>query len=385
MEFALIVTLALVVLLLTALLYMYRRLGATQDALARAKRASGQEMAKQQAWTEAIAGSTSLGLVALNSRRRIVFMNAAARALFGTADGIGKPIGEIAWGFDLQPSVDYILAQRDEFMYQTVMRGEHAFAVTLRRIGQGSDTGVLIELNETTELQRLGRARREFVANISHELRTPITSLQLLVDTMTENRLSDQGFVRDLVGKIRIQIDLLRQLTEELMDLALIESGQAPIKLVEMNADELARQVTDALRPQAERKGLDLRVSVPADLVVLADVQAIRKVLGNLVHNAIKFTPAGGWIEVRAVPKNDNVEFAVEDSGIGIPAGDLPRVFERFYKVDRSRARANGELHGTGLGLAIAKHVITAHGGSIWATSVEGHGATFFFTLPAAG
>ncbi len=269
-------------------------------------------------------------------------------------------------------------------IHQTILRGERAYAATVHGTGEPGQGGVLIELDEVTELQRLGRARREFVANISHELRTPITSLQLLMETMTEHRLSDRAFALEFLDKLRIQIDLLRQLTDELMDLALIESGQAPITLVETNASDLARQVADALRPQAERKGLELDVSVPSALVVLADAQAIHKVLGNLVHNAIKFTPPGGRIGIRAALKSDNVEFAVQDTGIGIPAQDLPRVFERFYKVDRSRTRANGDMHGTGLGLAIAKHVVSAHGGSIWATSAEGHGSTFYFTLPTA-
>ncbi len=383
MESALVVTFSLVVVLLVAIARLRRALATREMELAAAKREHSQELATQE-WMDAFANTTSLGLVLVNSHGRITFMNSAARTLFAVEEGIGKPLGEIAWGFDLQPSVDYVLKQRDESVHQTIQSGERAYAATLRGLGEPGPGGVLIELDEVTELQRLGRARRDFVANISHELRTPVTSLQLLIETMSETRLSDRAFAVEFLSKIRIQIDLLRQLTDELMDLALIESGQAPITLIETNAAELAHQVADTLRPQAERKGLGLDVSVPSDLIVLADAPAIRKVLGNLVHNAIKFTPPGGRIGIRAIPKGDNVEFAVEDTGIGIPAQDLPRVFERFYKVDRSRTRANGELHGTGLGLAIAKHMVSAHGGAIWATSHEGHGSTFYFTLPAA-
>ncbi len=379
-----VVTLALIALLLIALWRTRAGLAQRSIELAAAKREGGQESAKQQEWMGALANTTSLGLVMADSHGRVTFMNSAAHTLFAVEDGIGKRLCEIAWGFDLQSSVDYVLKQRNESVYQTIVKGERAYAAAVRGIGEQGQDGVLIELDEVTELQRLGRARREFVANISHELRTPITSLQLLMQTMTDNRMSDRALAIEFLDKIRIQIDLLRQLTDELMDLALIESGQAPITLVEANAADLASQVADTLRPQAERKGLGLDVSVPSPLIVLADAQAIRKVLGNLVHNAIKFTPPGGCIEVRAVLKGDNVEFAVEDTGIGIPAQDLPRVFERFYKVDRSRVRANGDLHGTGLGLAIAKHVVSAHGGSIWATSIEGHGSTFYFTLPTA-
>jgi two-component system phosphate regulon sensor histidine kinase PhoR len=265
-----------------------------------------------------------------------------------------------------------------------LLKGERAFDARVRAIGKGAHGGALIGLNEITELQRLGRARREFVANISHELRTPVTSLQLLAETISSDGLVDKSLSQELLGKMRAQIDLLHQLTDELMDLSLIESGQAPIKLVEVRAMDLVDEAVEPLRPQAERKGITLNVSIPADVDVLADPQGIRKVLTNLLHNAIKFTNAPGCVEVRAQRRGDNVEFAISDTGIGIPAADLPRIFERFYKVDRARARGQGELRGTGLGLAIAKHIVEAHGGRIRAESQEGKGSTFYFTLPSA-
>ncbi len=384
MEIALAAALAIVVLLLIAFARTRGSLTQRERELETALRERRLELATQQEWMDVLTETTSVGLVMLDSRGRITFMNRAAHGLLSIEEGTGRLLGEIAWALDLQPSIDYVLKQRSESVHQTVQSGERAYAATLRGFGKAEKGGVFVELDEVTELQRLGRARRDFVANISHELRTPVTSLQLLIETLGENRLSDRAFAAEFLSRIRIQVDLLHQLTDELMDLALIESGQAPITLVETNASALASQVADSLRPQAERKGLGLDVSVPGDLMVLADAQAIRKVLSNLVHNAIKFTPPGGYIQIRAALKGENVEFAVEDTGIGIPAQDLPRVFERFYKVDQSRTRANGELGGTGLGLAIAKHMIGAHGGTIWATSVEGHGSTFYFTLPAA-
>ena len=289
---------------------------------------------------------------------------------------------EIGWGYDLKPLVEQVL-QTSEAAEQTLRKGDRAFEVHVQSVGTAAKYGVLIRANEITELQKLGRARRDFVANISHELRTPVASLQLLLDTVTE-ALDDKTFVVSLLGKMHLQIDLLRQLTDELMDLALIESGQAPIKLVETRADELVKEAAEALRPQAELKGIHLNTALDSDAVVLADPQAIRKVLGNLIHNAIKFSNSGGKIQVNVSPRGENVQFSVSDTGIGIPAVDLPRVFERFYKVDRARARGADGLRGTGLGLAIAKHIVGAHGGKIWAESVEGEGSTFFFTLPAA-
>ncbi len=184
---------------------------------------------------------------------------------------------------------------------------------------------------------------------------------------------------------MRAQIDLLKQLTDELMDLALIESGQAPIRLVNLVAVDLINETLAPLRVQAERKEITLETFVPPDMQVLADPLAVRKILGNLTHNALKFTPRGGRVTLRATWCNEgrDVQIAIQDTGIGISPQDLARIFERFFKVDRSRARAEGELRGTGLGLAIAKHMVEAHGGKIWAESAPGKGSTFYFTLPS--
>jgi two-component system phosphate regulon sensor histidine kinase PhoR len=268
---------------------------------------------------------------------------------------------------------------------QTVVRGERAFTVRAVYFKDVEERGALLGIAEVSELQRLGRVRREFVANISHELRTPVTSLLLLSETLNQDVLHDKALMTDIMTKMRAQVELLKQLTDELMDLALIESGQAPIRLVTVFASELINDSLAALRPQIERKRITLETHIPPDMEVLADPQAIRKVINNLTHNALKYTPDHGHITVRAVWKNDgaDVEISIQDDGIGIPAKDLPRIFERFYKVDRARTRAQGDLRGTGLGLAISRHIVEAHGGKIWAESSEGKGSTFYFTLPS--
>lgn len=353
------------------------------DSTRRELRILEQEQQREHERLTALTDVTSDGLILLDADARVVFMNDAAKSFFGVSDGLGFRLDELSWAYDLQPLVDQVM-RHGEAIGQTLVKGERSFAARVRPLHTGANGGALIGLSEITELQKLGRARRDFVANISHELRTPVTSLQLLSDTISEETLKDERFTLELLGKIRAQIDVLHQLTDEMMDLALIESGQAPIKLVETRAVELAEEALGPLRPQAERKGIALGLEVPPDLLVLADPQGIRKVLGNLVHNAIKFTNPGGRIKIRAQARGDNVEFAVEDNGCGIAAKDLPRIFERFYKTDRARARGQGDLHGTGLGLAIAKHIVEAHGGRIWAESFEGKGSTFYFTLPAA-
>jgi two-component system, OmpR family, phosphate regulon sensor histidine kinase PhoR len=343
-----------------------------------------QETRRERERLTALTDIASDGLILLDANARVVFMNDGAKSLLGIGDGLGLGLAELSWAFELQPTVDQVM-QFGETIGQTLVKGERTFAARVRPLHSGRNGGALIGLSEITELQKLGRARREFVANISHELRTPVASLQLLADTLSEETLTDKRFTLELIGKMRAQSDLLRQLTDELMDLALIESGQAPIKLIETRACELVAEAVEPLLPQAERKKIAMSLQVTDELVVLADPQGMRKALGNLVHNAIKFTNPGGRVEIRARTNGDNVEFAVQDTGCGIAAKELPRIFERFYKADRARARGQAELRGTGLGLAIAKHMVEAHGGKIWAESAEGKGSTFYFTLPAAG
>ncbi len=336
---------------------------------------------RQNERLSALMGVTSDALILLGPDDHVAFLSQAARVLFGVREGLGLRLDELGWASDLEPLVEQA-KQYHESIGHIFVRNERTFVARVLPLENGPEHGILIGLHEATELQRLGRARREFVANISHELRTPVTTLQLLADTLSPETLQDEHWTLELVGKMRSQIDLLHQLTDELMDLALIESGQAPIRLVETRAADLVNEAIEPLLPQLERKRLESSVSVPEDLRVLADGPAIRKVLANLLHNAIKFTEPGGSVEVRARVSGDNVEFAVKDTGCGISPQDLPRIFERFYKADRARVRGPGEVRGTGLGLAIAKHVVEAHGGQIRAESVLGQGSTFLFTLP---
>ena len=326
---------------------------------------------------EALAQNLRAGVVLLDARGRITYANAAARTLFRLETDTARTFTEIARGWQLEPLIAEILARRAETLSQTVVKNERAFQVTARAYVQGT----LVLLEDMTELQRLGRVRRDFVANISHELRTPVAALQLLADTLARE-LDAAAPAQIWVAKLRHPIDVLHQLTSELMDLALIESGQMPIALIEISAADLCAPVLALLAPQAERQHITLAAHIPAELRALADPRGAQRVVSNLVHNAIKFTPARGRIEMRAHLAGEFVEFEIADTGIGISAVDLPRIFERFYRADR--ARAQGETRSTGLGLAIAKHIVEAHGGAIWPESIEGKGSTSHFTLPRA-
>jgi two-component system phosphate regulon sensor histidine kinase PhoR len=238
--------------------------------------------------------------------------------------------------------------------------------------------GCVVLLQDLTQLRRLERMRRDFIANISHELRTPTASLKVLADGLTEGAMDDPVVAREFLDRINVETDRLAQMVSELSDLSRIESGEVSLKKEPIDIGEVVALVAERLKPQADRAGLSLAVDIPSGLPkALADKERVEQVLVNLLHNAIKFTHSGGRISCVAKIEGDNVLISVMDTGVGIPADDLPRIFERFYKADK--ARSGG---GTGLGLAIAKHIVETHGGKIWAESIEGKGSTFTFTLP---
>ncbi|MCB0152019.1 MAG: sensor histidine kinase, partial [Caldilineaceae bacterium] len=190
--------------------------------------------------------------------------------------------------------------------------------------------------------------------------------------------LDDPPAAERFLGRMEVEVDEMAQMVQELLELSRIESGQAPLRLFPTAVATLVEPAVERLHAQAERSGLTLSTMLPADLPeVMVDTDRIRTVIINLVHNAIKFTPPGGFVTVSARMAPDAVVISVADTGAGIPAEDLPRIFERFYKADR--ARSGG---GTGLGLAIAKHSVNAHNGRLWVDSTEGAGSTFSFTLP---
>jgi two-component system phosphate regulon sensor histidine kinase PhoR len=261
--------------------------------------------------------------------------------------------------------------------YQTAIEGR-TLAIEVIPLGEALPGFLLVLVRDLTRLHQLEHVRRDFVSNISHELRTPLTSIKAITETLQSGALEDPGLARAFLGRLETELDALVQIVQELLELSRIESGQVPLHLVPVAPAALLTSAAERLRLQAERAGIELTVDAPASLPeVMADSPRLEQVLVNLLHNAIKFTPAGGRILLEAAPGEDAVRFAVRDNGVGVSREDLPRIFERFYKADR--ARSGG---GTGLGLAIARHLAEAHGGRIWAESTEGAGASFYFTIP---
>ena len=258
----------------------------------------------------------------------------------------------------------------------------------LVRAQRADDDGIWLVLDDVSELRRLQRIRREFIDNLSHELRTPLTTVSLLAETLSRDAEAAGDAVparmRDRVAKIEVETGHLVQMVNELLDLSRIEGGGTLDVVDGVDMGQLASESAERLRLFADRQGVTLRVEIEPDLPpIRGDRARLGQVVVNLVHNAVKFSPDGGDVIVRSRRVKREVVTSVEDHGVGIPKAAQPRVFERFYKVDRARQR--GEAGGgTGLGLAIARHVVEQHGGRIWVESKEGRGSTFSFALPIA-
>jgi two-component system phosphate regulon sensor histidine kinase PhoR len=242
----------------------------------------------------------------------------------------------------------------------------------------GGDAWLVLE--DVSELRRLQRIRTEFIDNLSHELRTPLTTVSLLAETLAADADTLPPRAAERVAKIEVETGHLVQMVNELLDLSRIESGIATVALDDVDLGRLASTTADRMRLFAERQGVIIEVRAPAVIpLVRGDRERIGQALLNLLHNAVKFSPAGSTVAIIVTVFETEVVVAVEDHGPGIPRTALPRIFERFYKIDRARTRGAG---GTGLGLSIARHVVEAHGGRIWAESEEGAGSTFSFAIP---
>ena len=234
-------------------------------------------------------------------------------------------------------------------------------------------------MQDVTNLVNLNRARRDLVANISHELRTPITRIRLIIEGLffDADKPKRKASIQSL-KEIAMETDALLWLAQELLDLSMIESGQAIMRLVPTSLKQVADDMIERFEPQAELKGIKIVSHVPEKFEVLCDADQIKRVLGNLIHNAIKWSPADEAITITASEQVDEVTVSVFDNGPGVPEDLRERIFERFYQADVSRSGDEG----TGLGLAICKHIVEAHGGRIWAEGNSmGKGGQFTFTI----
>ncbi len=340
------------------------------------------------------------GVVAIDSDRRVIHLNAVAAERFGSL-GPASAVGRSIYELSRQPEIAGALIEAMEKRRQIsrTYRSPSTFGeqrerrkfelnasplLAVRAGGEQVDGAVLV-IHDVSELERLEGMRRDFVSNVSHELKTPLTAIHGFVETLLEMERTgrrDRARRRRFLRKIRKQSKRLGALVSDLLTLSRIESATGnPGELVDLGA--AVDDVLSLLVPTGEERGLDVRLARPEDPVtVRGEEEAIRQALSNLVDNAVKYSPCGGRVEVRLHAGNGRALLEVEDHGPGIASEHLDRIFERFYRVDRARSR---ELGGTGLGLSIVKNVVERHGGGVEVESEPGRGSTFRFWLPTSG
>jgi two-component system phosphate regulon sensor histidine kinase PhoR len=336
---------------------------------------------------DAILQGMGEGLMVTDADGIVTLVNPAFCSLFGVDGTVeGRRLLEITRHPSLNASFALVLASGEERLEELPLPGMDERTLLThwvpQRNEQGRFRGIVAVFHDITDIKRIEKVRRDFVANVSHELRTPVTVIKGYAETLSEGLIdSDPATANRFVETIRTHAERLAELIADLLTLSQLESRDAPL---EMKTAGLVDSVGSALRlleAQAADKGVGLACLVPEGVTVSADLMKLEQVLVNLLDNALKYTPSGGSVTVSAVEEGTMVRVAVADSGIGIPPRDIPRIFERFYRVDEARTREQG---GTGLGLAIVKHIVQLHGGSVTVESVPGKGSTFSFTLPRA-
>jgi signal transduction histidine kinase len=324
-----------------------------------------------------------VGVVQIGANRRVVAANWAAHALLGTVPGrlVGRSVMETFLDARLEAALDAVPAGGSASAEVRVgATNPRILVVRGTRLVSGD---LVVVLEDVTELRRLQQIRTEFVDNLSHELRTPLSTVMLLAETLAREAEAAEvpARMKDRISRIEEETGHLAQMVNEMLDLARIEGGSQLRLEDDVDLGRLAAASAERLRVFAERSGVSLAIEIDPDLPrVRGDRERLGQVIVNLVHNAVKFSPDGGEVSVHVRGVEGGVEVGVIDHGIGIARADRARIFERFYKVDRARARGGG----TGLGLAIARHVVEGHGGTIRVDSQEGVGSTFTVTIPAA-
>lgn len=317
------------------------------------------------------------GLMRVGQDGTVTYANVAASTLFGGRNPTGRTMMSVTHDHELNTAVRTCLETGVEQHHTVEIPGENRLisAVAIR-LGD-EELEVLVMLRDITELARLQNLRRDFVANVSHELRTPLSTIKILTETLLDIGERDEqsmGFLHKIEG----EVDSMTALVRDLLDLTRLETTGSRLTLREIDAATLIQDVSDRMRPLAERSDIELNVEAERDAGwLVGDEQRLHQALINLMTNAILHTAGGGSVSVVAGRVERGTQFTVRDTGRGIPAEDLPRIWERFFKADRARSGP-----GTGIGLAIVKHIVQAHEGSVGASSALGSGSSFWFVIP---
>jgi two-component system phosphate regulon sensor histidine kinase PhoR len=341
------------------------------------------ESARDRARTEAILTAMEDGLLAVDHRGHVLIANQALRRHLGLEDPVGSHYLEAIRHREVGEALSQVLASGRRVELEVELHHlRRVFALTGVPFPafEGAPHGGVLTFHDITERRRLERVRRDFVANASHELRTPLTSIRGFVEALEDGAMNDPGTAERFLGKIRTHADRMAALVEDLLELSRIESGEQAPQWERVAPAEVARDVVASLSGLAERKRMTLTLTDREAPTVTTDGERLHRILVNLVDNALKYTPEGGRVEVVVSPgPRGSALVEVRDDGPGIPSEHLPRIFERFYRVDKARSR---ELGGTGLGLAIVRHLAEGMKASVAVTSALGEGTCFSVTLP---
>jgi two-component system phosphate regulon sensor histidine kinase PhoR len=347
------------------------------DRSARELESSFAEVRRSREQLETLLNSMQEPVLAVNADRKVQWANGQMNQLFPGGLRQGASLVEVVRDPDLLAAVQKSLDSRAVTTARAEMiKPGRIFKVTCAPI---AGSGAVAVLHEITEIEKVEKTRRDFIANVSHELRTPLTSVQGYTETLLDTEQAPE--TRDFLEVIRKNAVRMSRLTEDLLILARVESGEEEFRLKPVSPNAVLALAEESLRELADLRGQKLRIENQAAQTVLCDLEKIHHVFSNLVDNAIKYSPRGTEVIMGARDVDHGVEFFVRDAGIGIASEHLPRLFERFYRVDKARSQDSG---GTGLGLAIAKHIVLKHGGSIRAESELKKGSVFTFVLPAA-
>jgi len=362
------------------------RLGNELNRMAQAEGEKVDRLTKSLAETEALLGGMEEGVLILDLNGRIKNINRSMGAILSQtypAD-VGKHYLEVFRDPELNDLIQTTLADKKGYRRTLSPLGQpgKTFQIqsSLSQYPQNEGEGLVVVFHDVTDLKRLERVRQDFVANVSHELRTPLTAIKGYVEALCDGGLQDPAQVEQFLRVIQRHTERMDKIVSDLLLLSEMESAERGLQRETVDLPELIQTAVESLRSLAEGKKQTLRVEPLEGLsTIRADGQKVHQVMVNLLNNAISYTPEGGSITVKAGPVSEGVEVSVMDNGIGIPPDDLPRVFERFYRVDKGRSR---ELGGTGLGLSIVKHIVEAHGGRVRVESKPGKGSRFTFFLP---
>jgi two-component system phosphate regulon sensor histidine kinase PhoR len=328
---------------------------------------------------EALLNSMTDGVIAVSPEMKILWANQAITRIVHQTAPIGSPVTELIRHPDFLVTLRAALASRQrESAIAASLVGRRTFSITAEPLPEG---GVVTVLHDISEIERVEKTRRDFIANVSHELRTPLTSIRGYAETLLDSSDIGNGDVREFLQVIRRNAERMGRLTEDLLVLARVESGEEKLDARPHAAQQLVSEAASSMQEAAKAADMEISVGTIPEAEVLADSYAIHQVFANLISNALRYAEGGKKVLIGAEEHPGSVEFYVQDFGPGIASEHLPRIFERFYRVDKARSRESG---GTGLGLAIVKHIVLNHGGTVRVESSVGHGSTFFFSLPKA-